>query len=90
MTIVVHDGVHGKGCESCSVALELAARRLRIEDFDFPSETWKPVSECSLVEFLRSNGDDQYAREQAVKLLPGESFDVGGGAAPWYRTTRIA
>lgn len=44
----------------------------------------------SLASFARANADDPWLAKQVAKLRPGESIDLGGGAAPAVIVTRQA
>ena len=35
-------------------------------------------------EFLRDNKDDEWVRDEVLKLKPGKSVQLGGGAQPWF------
>lgn len=61
---------------------------LIITDLDDSTHT-----RTSLRQFCRANpsqgpGTEDVCR-RAMRLKPGHSFTVGGGAAPWFKITRV-
>lgn len=52
-----------------------SAKMLEITDGD-------ESSQCSLAEFLEANVEDLHVCIEAIKLQPGQSVTLGGGAAP--------
>jgi hypothetical protein len=46
--------------------------------------------ECPLDEFLKDNADDPELCTEIKGLQPGQSVEVGGGAAPQCKVTRVA
>ena len=86
MTIVVHDGSCGvKDCRDCATFQEMARRRFQVECFDEATGAFQPEgAPGALADF-----PEWEILHCAARLQLGQSFEVGGGAAPRFRTTRI-
>jgi hypothetical protein len=43
----------------------------------------------TLASFLRDNAEDEWVKEEVLKLRPGQSVQLGGGAQPGFVVKRV-
>lgn len=86
---------HAKGKHTVPISVRRARHKERVQDkarkkvMLLLTPEGESSFEDTLFNVLRANKDDEWVKEELLKLRPGQSVQLGGGAQPGFVVKRV-